>query len=158
MSDVQKQTLDSVEYALRAHGYSTAISKKEEFNFSFLQQYANRYKSPLLVLLRMSYPTGHDRQHLIGIVPIEVENETHMHIVEGCHPQKTMIPLNEKTLTWCSGECNSCIVNQFVMFLPGKNVIEILSYLNKSDGVYSRRVESTRILSESISSISQYTG
>ncbi len=96
LSDVQKQTLDSVEYALRAHDYSTAISKKEEFNFSFLQQYASRYKFPLLVRLRMSYPTGHNRQRLNGFVPIEVEHETHILIVEGCHTQKTTIPLNEK--------------------------------------------------------------
>jgi hypothetical protein len=62
--------------------------KKEGSTFHSFQDYANEYKFPMLVLLSMTYATGHIRQHLFGIVPLTVDNEIHMHIVEGCHPPK----------------------------------------------------------------------
>ncbi len=53
---------------------------------------------------------------------------------------------------WCSGECESCIVKQFVMFLPGKTALEKLMKDN-SDGVYLKCAVSATTLSESISSM-----
>jgi hypothetical protein len=112
----------------------------------------------MLVLLSMTYATGHIKQHLIGIVPLTVDNEVHMHIVEGCHPPQNTIPLNETSLIWCSGECESCNVKQFVVFLPGKVAVKKLMNDDKSDGVYLKCADSKTTLSESISSMSrQYT-
>jgi hypothetical protein len=68
----------------------------------------------------MVYPSGSIKHHLIVIVPVAIGNEIHMHIVEGCHPKRKMIPLNEENLIWCSGECKKCSVNQLVAFVPGK--------------------------------------
>ncbi len=63
------------------------ITRKEiSSDFSFLQKYANHYRLPMLVLLRMIYPPGSIKFHIIGIVPVIVDNEIYMHIVEGCHP------------------------------------------------------------------------
>ncbi len=42
----------------------------------------------MLVLLIMVYPCGSIKFHIIGIVPVTVDNELYMHIVEGCHPEK----------------------------------------------------------------------
>jgi hypothetical protein len=155
----QKVNLPTVAHALSACGYITAITNKGGFDFSFLQEYANKYKFPMLVLLSMTYATGHIRQHLIDIVPLTVDKEIHMHIVEGCNPPKKMIPVNETNLNWCSGECESCIVKQFVVFLPEKKAVKKLLDDDKFDGVYLKRAVSKKTLSESISSMScQYTG
>ena len=88
LPDDQNVNLGSVAYALQMHGYSYTISKKVSMECSLLQQYTIKYQFPLLVLLEMSYASGDKRQHLIGIVPIKVENEVCMHIVDGCHPEK----------------------------------------------------------------------
>ncbi len=72
------------------------------------------------------YPYGSSKHHIIGIVPLAIGNEIHMHIVEGCHPKRKMIPLNEENLIWCSGECKSCSVDQLVAFVLGKNAVKKL--------------------------------
>ncbi len=36
------------------------------------------------------------------------------------------IPLNEENLIWCSGECESCSVDQLVLFVPGKKAFKKL--------------------------------
>ncbi len=80
----------------------------------------------MLVLLRMVYPCGSIKFHIIGIVPVTVDNEIYMHIVEGCHPKKKTIPLNEPNLIWCCGECKSYSVYQFVAFVPKKKAVKKL--------------------------------
>jgi hypothetical protein len=80
----------------------------------------------MLVLLRMVYPHGSIKFHIIGIVPVTVDNEINMHIVEGCHPEKKTIPLNKANLIWCCGECKSYSVDQFVAFVPEKKAVEKL--------------------------------
>jgi hypothetical protein len=55
-------------------------------------------------------------------VPVTVNNEINMHIVEGCHPEKKMIPLIKANFIWCCGECKSYSVDQFVAFVPGKRL------------------------------------
>ncbi len=69
---------------------------------------------------------------MIGIVPVEIGNEIYMHIVEGCHPERKTIPLNEENLIWCSGECESCSVGQLVAFVLGNNAVKKLKQ-HKSD-------------------------
>jgi hypothetical protein len=153
LPDDQNVNLGSVAYALQMHGYSYTISKKVSMECSLLQQYTIKYQFPLLVLLEMSYASGDKRQHLIGIVPIKVENEVCMHIVDGCHPEKKTILLNETNLSWCSGGCVSFIVNQLVVFLPGKKMIKRLKNI---DGAFLTRAKSTSELPDSISFMSQY--
>jgi hypothetical protein len=80
----------------------------------------------MLVQLRMVYSFGSIKHHKIGIVPVAIGNEIHMHIAEGCHPERKMIPLNEENLIWCSGECKSCSVNQLVAFVPRNNAVKKL--------------------------------
>jgi hypothetical protein len=81
--------LPTVSFALSVHGYNTAITRKGiSLDFSFLSKYANHYRLPMLVLLRMVDPCGSTKFQIIGIVPVTVDNEIHMHIVEGCHPEK----------------------------------------------------------------------
>ncbi len=80
----------------------------------------------MLVLLKMVYPRGSIKFHIIGIVPVTVNNEINMHIVEGCHPEKKTILLNKANLIWCYGECESYSVDQFVAFVPGKDAVEKL--------------------------------
>jgi hypothetical protein len=36
------------------------------------------------------------------------------------------VPMNEENLTWSSGECESCSVDQLVAFVPGKNAVKKL--------------------------------
>jgi hypothetical protein len=119
--------LPTVSYALSLHGYSTALTRYGlNLDFSFLQKYANQYRLPMLVLLRMVYPRGSIKFHIIGIVPVTVNNEINMHIVEGCHPEKKTIPLNKANLIWCCGECKSYSVDQFVAFVLGKKAVKKL--------------------------------
>jgi hypothetical protein len=42
----------------------------------------------MLVLLRMLYPHGSIKFHIIGIVPVTIDYEIYMHIVEGCRSEK----------------------------------------------------------------------
>jgi hypothetical protein len=127
LTDTLTVNLPTVSYALSLHGYSTAITRYGlNLDFSFLQKYANQYRLPMLVLLRMVYPRGSIKFHIIGIVPVTVDNEINMHIVEGCHPEKKTIPLNKANLIWCCGECKSYSVDQFVAFVPGKKAVEKL--------------------------------
>ncbi len=74
----------------------------------------------------MVYPSESIKHHIFGIVPVAIGNEIHMHIVEGCHPERKMIPLNEENLIWCSGECKSCSIDQLVAFVPGGNAVKKL--------------------------------
>jgi hypothetical protein len=116
--------LGTVAYALASHGYNYDITKPGQFDFPWLQIYANQYRLPMLVQLRMVYPSGSIKHHIIGIVPVAIGNEIHMHIVEGCHPKRKTIPLNEENLIWCSGECKSCSVDQLVVFVLGENAVK----------------------------------
>jgi hypothetical protein len=68
----------------------------------------------------MVYPSESIKHHISGIMPVKIGNEINMHIVEGCHPKLKTIPLNEENLIWCSGECESCSVDQLVVFVLGK--------------------------------------
>ncbi len=52
----------------------------------------------MLVQLRMVYPSGSIKHHIIGILPVAIGNKIHMHIVEGCHTERKTIPLNEEKL------------------------------------------------------------
>ncbi len=127
LNDTLKVNLPTVSYALSLHGYSTAITRYGlNLDFSFLQQHANQNRLPMLVLLRMVYPCGSIKFHIIGIMPVSVNNEINMHIVEGCHPEKKTIPLNEANLIWCCGECKSYSVDQFVAFVPGEKAVKKL--------------------------------
>jgi hypothetical protein len=74
----------------------------------------------------MVYPSGSIKHHIIGIVHVAIGNEIHMHIVEGCHPKSKIIPLNEENFIWCSGECESCSVDQLVAFVPGEKAVKKL--------------------------------
>jgi hypothetical protein len=79
-----------------------------------------------------------------------------MHIVEGCHLKRKTIPLNEEHLIWCSGECESCSVDQLVAFVLGNNAVKKLKQ-HKSDHhkqMYSNIVDFKETLSESTGSIS----
>jgi hypothetical protein len=115
----------------------------------------------MLVLLRMVYPHGSIKFHIIGIVPVTVDNEIYMHIVEGCHPEKKTIPLNKPNLIWCCGECKSYSVHQFVVFVPGKKAVKKLkntsNKCNTTDPdkqMYLEYADIGKTLSESIPSIS----
>ncbi len=57
-------------------------------------------------------------------MPVVIRNEIHMHIVEGRHPERIMIPLNEENLIWCSGECKSCSVDQLIACMLGVNALK----------------------------------
>ncbi len=110
----------------------------------------------MLVQLRMVYPSGSIKHHIIGIVPVAIGNEIHMDIVEGCHPKRKIIPLNEENLIWCSGECKSCSVDQLVAFVLENNAVNKLKQ-HKSDHhkqMYSKLVDFKETLSESTESIS----
>jgi hypothetical protein len=76
----------------------------------------------MLILLRMVYPCGSIKFHNIGIVPVTVDNDIYMHIVERCHPEKKTILLNKPNSILCCGECKSYSVNQFVAFVPEKRL------------------------------------
>jgi hypothetical protein len=80
----------------------------------------------MLAQLRMVYPSGSIKHHIIGIVPVVNGNEIHMHIVEECQPKRKMIPLNEENLIWCSGECKSYSVDQLVAFVLGEKAVKKL--------------------------------
>jgi hypothetical protein len=80
----------------------------------------------MLVLLRMVYPCGLIWFHIIGIIPVTVDNKINMHIVEGCHPEKKTIPLNKANLIWYCGKCKSYSVDQFVAFVLGKKAVKKL--------------------------------
>jgi hypothetical protein len=72
------------------------------------------------------YPSESIKHHIIGIVLVAIGNEIPMHIVEGCHPEGKTIPLNEKNLICCFGECKSCSVDQSAAFVPGNNAVKKL--------------------------------
>ena len=115
----------------------------------------------MVVLLRMVYPRGSIKFHIIGIVPVTVDNEINMHIVEGCHPEKKTIPLNKANLIWCCGECESYSVDQFVAFVPGKKAVEKLKKdsikCNTTDHhkqMYLEYADIGKTLSVSVTSIS----
>jgi hypothetical protein len=81
------------------HGYSIAKTKKgNQFDLRSIEQYAMRHQYPMLVLLNMTNVLHQYRKHLIGIVPLSQGDEVHMHIVEGSHPEKKTIPLNQTNL------------------------------------------------------------
>jgi hypothetical protein len=76
LTDTLTVNLPTVSFALSAHGYNTAITRKEiNLDFSFFQKYANHYRLPMLVLLRMVYPCGSIKIHIVGIVPVTVDDE-----------------------------------------------------------------------------------
>ncbi len=78
--------------------YNYAIAKPGLLDFPCLQNYANQYRLLMSVQLRMVYPSGSIKHHIIGIVHVAIGNEIHMHIVEGCHPKRKSISLNEENL------------------------------------------------------------
>jgi hypothetical protein len=80
----------------------------------------------------MVYPSGSIKHHIIGIVPVAIGNEIRMHIIEGCHPERKTIPLNEEILIWCSGEWELRSVDQLVVFVLGNNAVKKLKQ-HKSD-------------------------
>jgi hypothetical protein len=89
-------------------------------------------------------------------MPVAIGNEIYMHNVEGCHPERKTIPLNEENLIWCSCECESCSVDQLVAFVLGHNAVKKLK-LHKSDHskqMYSKLVGFKKTLSEPTGSIS----
>jgi hypothetical protein len=115
----------------------------------------------MLVLLRMVYRRGLIKFHIIGIVPVTVDNEIHMHIVEGCHPKKKTIPLNKPNSIWCCGECESYSVYQFVAFVSGKKAVKKLkeasikcNTIDHHTQMYIEYADVGKTLSESIQSIS----
>jgi hypothetical protein len=120
----QTLKLCTVAYDLGSHGYNYANTKPGHLDFPCLQIYANQYRLPMLVQLRMVYPSESINHHIMAIMPVVIRNEIHMHIVEGCHPERIMIPLNEENLIWCSGECKSCSVDQLVAFMLGVNALK----------------------------------
>ena len=104
----------------------------------------------------MVYPSGSIKHHIIGIVPVAIGNEIHMHIVEGCHPKKETVLLNEEILIWCSGECKSCSVDQLVAFVLGENAVKKLKN-HTSDHhkqMYSKLADFQKTLAESTGSFS----
>jgi hypothetical protein len=115
----------------------------------------------MFVLLRMVYPCGSFKFHIIGIVPVTVDNKIYLQIVEGCHPEKKTIPLNKPNMIWCCGECKSYSVYQFVVFVPGKKAtkkIKKASIKCKTTDyhkqMYLEYADIGKTLSESIPSIS----
>ncbi len=74
----------------------------------------------------MVYTSGSIKHHIIGIVPVAIGNKIHIHIVEGCHPQRKTTPLNEENLIRFSVESKSCSVDQLVPFVPWKNSVKKL--------------------------------
>jgi hypothetical protein len=82
-------SIDSVNYVLQIHCYSTAITKRRnQFDLRSIEQYATSHQYLMLVLLNMTNVLFQSRKHLIGIVPLSQGDEVHMHIVEGSHPKK----------------------------------------------------------------------
>ncbi len=76
-------SIDSVNFSLQKHDYSTAILKRRnQFDLRFIEQYARSHRYPMLVLLNMTNVSYQSRKHLIGIVPLSQGDEVHMHIVE----------------------------------------------------------------------------
>jgi hypothetical protein len=102
------------------------------------------------------YSSGSIKHHIIGIMPVAIGKEFNMHIVEGCHPKKKMIPLNKENLIWCSGECESCSVDQLVAFLLGKNAVKKLKdHTSDHDKqMYLKFADFQKTFSESTGSIS----
>ncbi len=105
----------------------------------------------------MVYPCGSIKFHIIGIVPVTVNNEINMHTVEGCHPEKKRIPLNKANLIWCCGEWESYSVDQFVAFVPGEKAAEKLkkgsikcNTTDRHKRMYYEDVEGGKTLSASI--------
>jgi hypothetical protein len=88
LPDSQAVKLGTVAYHLGSHGYNNAITILGHLDFAGLQLYASQYRSPVLVQLRMVYPSGSIKHHIIGIVPVAIASEIHVHIVEGCHPKR----------------------------------------------------------------------
>jgi hypothetical protein len=105
---------------LRLMATTMLFTKPGHLAFPCLQIYANQYRLPMFVQLRMVYPSGSIKHHIIGIVPVVIGNEMHMHIVDGCHPDRKTFPLNEENLIWCFGECESRSVDQLVAFYAGE--------------------------------------
>ena len=133
-----KYTLPAVVHALKHHGYSTAMTRKMTQNNSMelndLELHINTHKFPMLIVLNMEYSGEQWRQHLIGIVPVNIGDEIQMHIVDGCHPNQKSIPLNEENFRWCCSGCISFYVEQFAVLVPGKKSIYVLRkhYSNRS--------------------------
>jgi hypothetical protein len=80
LPDSQTEKLCTVAYNLGSHGYNYAVIKPRHLDFPCLQIYANQYSHLMLVQLRMVYPSGSIKHHIIGIVPVEIGNKIHMHI------------------------------------------------------------------------------
>jgi hypothetical protein len=59
-------------------------------------------------------------------MPVTIDSEINMQIVEGCRPEKKTIPLNKPHLIWCCGECESFSDYQFVAFVPGRKAVKKL--------------------------------
>ncbi len=158
LTDTLKVNLPTVSYAFSLHGYSTAITRYGlNLDFSFLQQYANKNRLPMLVLLKIVYPCGSIKFHIIGIVLVTVNNEINMHLVEGCHPEKKTVPLNKASLIWCCGECKSYSVDQFVAFVPEKKAVKKLkkdsikcNTTDRQKRMYYEDAEGRKTLSASI--------
>ncbi len=155
LPDSKTVELGTVAYDLGSHGYNHAITKPGHLDFACLQIYSNQYRLPMLVHLRMVYPSESTKYHINGIVPVAIGNEIHKHIVEGCHPKKKTIPLKEELLIWCSGECKSYSVDQLAAFVPGKNAVKNLKdhTSDHHNQMYSKLADFQKTLSESIGSI-----
>ncbi len=82
-------SIDSVNFSLQKHGYSTAITnRRNQIDLRLIEQYGTSHQYPMLVLLNTTNVLYQSRKHLIGIVPLSQGNEVHMHIVEGSQPKK----------------------------------------------------------------------
>ena len=132
LPDSQTVKLYTAAYELGSRGYNYAIMKPGHLDFPCLQIYANQYRLPMLVQLRMGNPFGSIKHHIIGIVPVAIGNEIQMNIVERCCPERKTIPLDEENMSWCSGDCASCSVDQLVAFVQGNNAVKKLQQ-HKSD-------------------------
>jgi hypothetical protein len=110
----------------------------------------------MLAQLNMVYPSGSIKHHIIGIVTVAIGNIIHMHTIEGCHPKRKTIPLNEENLIWCSDECKSCSVDQLVAFVLEKTPVKKLKdHTSDHDNqMYSKLADFQETLSESTGSIS----
>ena len=80
--------------------YSTAVSKLmtkgNSLTFDELKQCIHSEKAPMIIVLNIKYSGCTSRRHLIGIVPsLMIDNKTEMHIVDGYHPDKKSLTLNE---------------------------------------------------------------
>jgi hypothetical protein len=119
-----RYTLPAVVHALKHHGYSTAMTRKmtqyNSMELNDLELHINTHKFPMLIVLNREYSGEQWRQHLIGIVPVNIGDEIQMHIVDGCHPNQKSIPLNEENFRWCCSGCITFYVEQFALLVPGK--------------------------------------